>query len=143
MQLNKATFNADYETGVLWQDLQHKELIDRFNMLSGKNLQEMDSKTFTSTTGFLVIYAHHHFMLEEGYMEKYEYPDTEYHKSAHRKFIKRLKDLRKSHSTFSQDAIDKLLTEIKGWILNHILENDKKLGWYILEEEKKMLLKKL
>lgn len=136
MQLDKHTFNADYETGVLWQDLQHKELIARFNVLSCRNLKANDPELFTSTTGFLVMYAYHHLTLEEGYMEKYKYPDTDFHKKAHGEFIKMLKDFRKNHNVFSQSAIDRLLTEIKEWILSHILENDKKLGWYIHEMEK-------
>lgn len=137
------TFDADYETGLLWQDLQHKELIDRFNMLSDQNLKTTDPALFTSTIGFLVMYAHHHLSLEEGYMDKYEYPGADAHKKAHREFIKMLKDFRKNHNSFSQNAVDKLLTGIKEWILNHILKNDKKLGLYIGEKEKKILLRKM
>lgn len=143
MQLGIQTFDANYETGVLWQDLQHKELIDRFNMLSDRNMKTTDPELFTSTTGFLVMYAHHHFTLEEGYMEKYEYPDREFHKKVHREFVKMLKDFRKNHNSFSQNASDELLESIKEWILSHILENDKKLGWYIREKEKKMLLRQM
>jgi len=140
--LDTTTFDAHYETGVLWQDLQHKELIDRFNILSDQNFKTINPKLFTSTTGFLVMYSHHHLTLEEAYMEKYEYPDTEFHKKAHKEFIKMLKDFRKNHNSFSQNAVDKLLADIKEWILGHILENDKKLGWYIRETEKKILLRK-
>ena len=87
------------------------------------------------------MYASQHLSLEEGYMDEYEYPDAEYHKKAHKEFIKKLKDFRKIHNSFSQDAIEDLLKNIKEWILNHISENDKKLGLFILETEKQNFLK--
>ncbi len=130
------SLDAQYKTGLLWQDLQHKELIDLFNKLSDQNLKKTDPALFTYTIGFLVMYANQHLSLEEGYMDEYKYPDSEYHKKAHKEFIKKLKDFRKNHNSFSPDAVENLLENIKEWILDHIAENDKKLGLFILEKEK-------
>ena len=135
------SLDVRYKTGLLWQDLQHKELIDLFNQLSDQN-QKADSSLFTYTIGFLVMYANQHLSLEEGYMDEYDYPDAGYHKKAHKEFIKKLKDFRKDHTSFSQDAIESLLKNIKEWILNHISENDKKLGSFVLEKEKQNSLKR-
>nr|WP_319394571.1 hemerythrin family protein [uncultured Desulfobacter sp.] len=129
-----------YKTGVLWQDLQHKELIDLFNKLSDQN-QKADSSSFTHTIGFLVMYANQHLSLEEGYMDEYEYPDAEYHKKAHKEFIRKLKSFRKDHNSFSHDAIENLLKDIKEWIINHILENDKKFGSFVLAKEEQNFFK--
>jgi len=128
------SLDEQYKTGLLWQDLQHKELIDLFNKLSDQNLEKTDPTLFTYTIGFLVMYANQHLSLEEGYMDEYNYPDSEYHKKAHKEFIKKLKYFRKNHNSFSPDAVKNLLENIKEWILNHIAENDKKLGLFIIDK---------
>ena len=130
-----------YKTGVLWQDIQHTELIDIIEKLSNPVTQKSAASIYTYTVGYLVTYALHHFNLEEGYMDEYKYPDTKFHKKAHREFIQTLKGFRKKYPTYSQEAVDDLKKDIQDWILNHICGNDQKLGEFILEAEKQKLLK--
>ena len=98
--------NKKYQTGVLWQDIQHKEFIDLVNKFS--NMQEDNSQAsmYTYTLGFLVMYAHHHFNLEEGYMKKYLYPDFEHHQKEHKKLIQQLKDFRKKYPAYTPEAVE-------------------------------------
>ncbi len=127
-----------FKTGVLWQDLQHKELINLFKKLSDHDLMKSDSSSYSYTVGFLVMYASQHLSLEEGYMKAYEYPDLEHHANAHKDFIKKIKDFRKEHRTYSPEASEILIKNIKNWILSHILDNDVKLGEFIkLKEQSK------
>ncbi len=125
-----------FKTGVLWQDLQHKELINLFKKLSDHDLMSSDSSSYTYTVGFLVMYASQHLSLEEGYMNEYKYPDREHHAKAHKEFINKIKNFRKEHRTYSPESSIILLENIKDWILSHILENDIKLGDFIKQKEK-------
>lgn len=125
-----------YKTGVLWQDLQHKELIGLLERLSNPNPQDSSPSIYTYSVAFLVMYTSQHFSLEEGYMEAYTYPDRELHQSLHKEFLVRLKEFRSKYPSYSPEAADILLKNILNWILNHILENDQKLGEFIIEKEK-------
>lgn len=125
-----------YFTGVVWQDFQHKELMDLFLKLKKARENKKDKDAFRFAIAFLSMYVNHHFKLEEEYMDIYYYPDRQAHQKEHKKYIKTLKDFRNTHTEYSEEAMDKLLAEVNHWILDHILGDDKKLGDHILEAEK-------
>ncbi len=129
-----------YKTGILWQDTQHRQLIDLMEKLSDADTREAKSKMFTYTTAFLAMYVTHHFKLEEQYMKAYEYPDLEFHVKEHQKYINLVKQFRRDHSSFSGEGALFLEKNILEWILNHIMENDQKLGVFIRGEERKRIL---
>ncbi len=131
------TLEQKYHTGVVWQDFQHKELMDLFFKLKKARDDQADEDAFKHAIAFLSMYVNHHFKLEEVYMDIYAYPDREKHKLEHNSYIKTLKAFRINHKTYSAAAMDKLMTKIKNWILNHILGDDKNLGAHILKAEQK------
>ncbi len=124
-----------YETGVIWQDFQHKQLIDLFGKIKQAGSDDREKSLFPYTTGFLAMYVNHHFTLEEEYMAKYNYPDTEVHTQKHKAFIEEVKAFRKEHREYSAKAVGDLIVRIEDLILSHILENDQKLGKFILGKE--------
>lgn len=126
-----------YKTGVVWQDFQHKQLIDLFEKVKDARSNNKDKNLYRYTLAFLAMYVNHHFSLEEKYMEKYKYPDKELHHKEHQAFIKELKEFRSENTDYSEAGTDDLLTRMGEWILSHILENDQKLGEFILSFEKK------
>ncbi|MGD8840087.1 MAG: hemerythrin family protein, partial [Gammaproteobacteria bacterium] len=68
---------------VIWQDTQHQvlfELIDRIKEVP------FDPDILVR----LKLYAEHHFVLEEVYMEKLEYPHKDAHIRAHDRFREEL-----------------------------------------------------
>jgi len=129
------SFDAKYETGVVWQDFQHKQLIDLFQKIKEARLHKKDEKLFSYTVAFLAMYVNHHFSLEEEYMEKYQYPGKDAHRKEHQDFVKEIKAFRDENKGYSQRASDDLLTRMEDWILSHILEDDQKLGEFILTKE--------
>ena len=129
-----------YETGILWQDTQHQQLIDLMEKLSDSNAKESDPKLFVYTTAFLAMYVTHHFSLEEQYMKTYGYPDLEFHLKEHKKYLAMVMQFRKEHTTFSREGAIFLEQSIIKLILEHITENDQKLGEFIVKEEKKRIL---
>jgi hemerythrin len=124
-----------YITGVIWQDFQHKELMNLFTKLQ-KAREDKDKESFQFAVAFLAMYVNHHFKLEEQYMDIYNYPEKELHKKEHREYIKTIRDFREKHKDHSEEAIGKLLKIINKWILNHIFGDDKKLGNHILTTDK-------
>ncbi|MCP3873921.1 MAG: hemerythrin family protein [Desulfobacteraceae bacterium] len=129
------TFDVKYETGVVWQDFQHKQLIDLFSKIKEAKDNKKDQNLFRYTVAFLAMYVNHHFKLEEEYMEKYNFPEKDVHQKEHQSFVKELKSFRNENKEYSEDGANDLLTRMGEWILSHILENDQKLGTFILNKE--------
>ncbi len=127
--------DAKYETGVVWQDFQHKQLIDLFEKIKAAKANQNDKNLYRYTLAFLAMYVNHHFALEKEYMDKYDYSERDFHLEEHRLYILRLKDFRDKHREYSHDAALKLIEEMTNWVYSHIMENDKKLGQFILEKE--------
>jgi len=119
-----------FKTGVLWQDIQHQQLIDLLESFS--EADEVGQDKFTYTLAFLVMYVNHHFGLEEAYMEAYAYSGLAAHKLEHAAYIQQLKEFRQAHSRYSKEAGDALQKTILAWILKHIMGDDQKLGKFIL-----------
>lgn len=133
------SLDAKFETGVVWQDYQHKQLIDLFEKIKQAKTDHKEQNLYRYTIAFLAMYVNHHFKLEEEYMDKYDYPGKEDHKKSHRGFIKELKKFREANTEYTEDGADDLLQRLGEWILNHILGDDKGLGEFILEKEKQMM----
>jgi hemerythrin-like metal-binding protein len=129
-------FDAKYETGVVWQDFQHKQLIDLFQKIKEARANKKDENLFRYTVAFLAMYVNHHFSLEEEYMGKYQYPGKDAHHKEHQDFVKEIKAFRDENKGYSQRASDDLLTRMEDWILTHILEDDQRLGRHIHSFEK-------
>ena len=130
-------FDVKYETGVVWQDFQHRQLIELAEKIKKAKTDKKDQNLFRYTLAFLAMYVNHHFKLEEEYMQKYDYPDLAVHQKEHQSFVKEFKEFKEDNKEYSEAGINDLLTRISEWILSHILENDQKLGEYILRFERK------
>lgn len=131
MELDKSFF-----TGVLWQDFQHKNLINLLGKLSTSKSKGNDSTVFDYAVAFLAMYVNDHFDLEEAYMREYRFPDMDDHVAEHKQFVSQIRELRKNHSSYSEDAMNILITNISGWIRSHIMKDDKRLGEFITSMEK-------
>ncbi len=125
-----------YKTGVLWQDFQHGQLIELLNQLQKAKGEDQDEAMFNYTVGFLAMYVNHHFKLEEAYMKTYEFEGQDDHRSAHKKLIQAIKKFREEHREYSEEASEKLINELREWIMSHIMGMDQELGAFIIEQEK-------
>lgn len=127
--------DLQFQTGLLWQDVQHNEWITLLNELEKARKDKQDHLLFSKVISFVVMYVTHHFSIEEEYMKRYEYPDIKFHIEEHRLYILRLKDFREKHREYSDEAISKIIESMTEWIYSHIMENDKKLGKFVLNKE--------
>lgn len=126
----------EYKTGVIWQDFQHRQLIDLFQKVMEAKNNDTDQNLYRYTVAFLAMYVNHHFSLEEQYMEQYDFPGREEHIREHKAFIKELKAFRSENNTYTSEGADKLIKKIGEWIMGHILDIDKQLGEFIIGYEK-------
>jgi len=129
------SIDIQYQTGLLWQDSQHREWVLLLEHLKDAQKMNQTQQLFNEAISFLAMYVNHHFSLEEAYMKHYRYPEERFHKEEHRIYILRLKDFREKHREYSADDCSRISENMTDWVYSHIMENDKKLAKFILETE--------
>lgn len=81
-------------------------------------------------------YAVNHFRREESIQRKIEYPQSLHHKNSHSSLLKELEDLQNEiNENDKSEEISKNAPHIneflRGWLINHILKEDKQLKPYL------------
>ena len=101
-------FTEKYLTGIALIDKEHKELF--------RIIGEVQHTKF-------------HFQDEELYMESIHYDGLEAQKRAHDAFVTRLEEMDLEHiDENQQETLEELLEFLTQWLVNHILNSDKKIG---------------
>lgn len=119
-------------------DNQHKELFSRINDLVTAIKKSVCKEKIGEVIQFLDDYVVFHFREEEGYMDKYSYPEIAQHKAQHKIFLSNLQKLRDRVPALeggkkpgSYDLSVETNQVVVDWILEHIAETDIKLGKFL------------
>ena len=128
---NPCEFTDEYLIGIDLIDREHREL---FNIIGQA---EHLVKSIDSNTGYdqiiellnkLKVYTSQHFQDEEEYMESIQYEGLAAQKRAHEAFIDKLENINLDEIEDSpEEYLQKLLEFLLGWLINHILNADKKI----------------
>ena len=119
--------------GVEEIDRQHKELLQRFDLLltaceEGKGMQELKK-----LLDFLDSYVKTHFNDEETLQRLWNYPAYEEHRREHESFVERIRKLQ--HEIESEGVAVYHVIETNNllfkWLMNHIAKADKELGKFL------------
>ena len=132
-------WNDKYNIGKEEVDEQHKKLFEMINALASSAEDGSDTEKIRSTLDFLVEYTVQHFYDEEKVQVQYIYPDYEWHKKIHEDFKVTVTGLvaEFKESGYSKELHDALNKALAKWIVNHILQEDKKIGEHIRDKEKR------
>ena len=133
-------FCEKYKTGVELIDTEHRrlfEIIHDTNDLIHAELLHDKYDEIMHLLGELKDYTEFHFRDEENLMERIHYPEISAQKRAHTAFVERLvevdlTDLDEMDDNQQEYLID-LINFLSGWLINHILGSDKKIGEYMRE----------
>ncbi|OGQ72950.1 MAG: hypothetical protein A2235_08585, partial [Deltaproteobacteria bacterium RIFOXYA2_FULL_42_10] len=129
-------WNDTLETGIAWQDSQHKEFFSKFadmveDMKAGGGTEAVDR-----LLKFLSTYTTTHFSDEERCMEKFNYEGYFVHRREHREFKSILSYLKWQFET--QDThmilIARLYNLLWDWLRYHMGESDKTLGEFLKDK---------
>lgn len=120
----------EFLTGVKDCDLQHKKIFNMINALYDGIKFNIERKTLKSSLETLKKYMEIHFKTEEEMLERCGYPETEVHKEEHKKFLENFEKL------LNQENLNYLevLRFLKNWWISHLLNQDRKYGWYLKEK---------
>lgn len=129
-------WREDFATGVAEIDEQHMILVHTLNEAATKLKHDTSQETLEQITQDLLSYALYHFETEEELMQQYGYADAaddaaDLHLSQHRAFSAKVVSVRDGLKSGMRIAASDLLDFLNNWLVNHILNTDKKLGSFI------------
>lgn len=123
-----------YLTGVEMIDNQHRKIFkladEAYQLLKDENMLFKDDSLLSIIKG-LREYTEYHFSEEEVYMKSIAYPELEFQKMQHQKFIVELDKLSQETVQISlenqDDMIYKILAYLTDWLQEHIEQFDMKI----------------
>jgi len=128
----------DYLVDVHKIDEQHKALFTTAGKLYKLLLGHEDLIEIDNIFSSLVRQTLVHFRTEEEFMRRYHYPEYQHHKQLHDFLVQQIEDMRNSQQVlqslhFQQPWIERVEVAdyLSGWLVNHIIDEDKKLGAFL------------
>lgn len=128
-------FTAEYLTGIELIDEEHRrlfEIIHDVNDLIHNDLLHDKFDGIMRLIEELRAYTERHFSDEEAYMQQIGYAQIDAQKRAHAAFVERLTDIGleelDSIDDNQQEYLEELIQFLAGWLINHILKMDKRIG---------------
>lgn len=120
-----------YETGIVVLDNEHKALVEKINDLFEAVRDKRGSELYADVVAMLETYVVEHFAHEEKLMKEYGFPGLADHEQAHQVLVGAVRQLKDSQTAKDEDAARELLKFLRTWLLDHIVEVDKKYGPFI------------
>ena len=124
--MEKIIWNEKFSVGIREIDAQHKELIRMINQLIETKDTKVDSETISDILTKMTQYTDYHFQTEEQYLIDNNYPDYASHKEQHAKFKKKAVAFCMETMAYKETVPTEILSFLKDWLTNHILESDMK-----------------
>jgi hemerythrin-like metal-binding protein len=125
------TWNDRLSVNIAEIDGQHKKLVAMLNKLFEAMTEGQADEAMIDLVGEMKLYAVSHFALEERLMKQHDFPGLADHKAEHAVFVDKASEVdrycRQGQFSMSQDV----LTFLSKWLLNHILDTDRKYGPFL------------
>lgn len=136
MEMSPFKWKKDFSVGIKEMDDQHKEFFNIINRLGEAAGGTKGMEVVGPVLRQLSEYSCHHFAEEETWLKVIGYPGLQYQKKQHEFFISQVTELQDKFSKGDSNIPMSTLEFLRDWLLNHILETDKKYGTFMLEVRK-------
>lgn len=120
-----------YETGIVALDNEHKALVAEVNRLYEAIRDKRGEEVLEDILVMLESYTVDHFQHEEKLMTEYQYPGLEEHQRIHQELIDAVQELKRRVTSGTEELSREFLKFLRNWILEHILNVDKKYGAFL------------
>lgn len=111
-------------TGVQQFDVDHRHLLGLLNKTYDDFICAAPDDSIGVILNELVGYAEYHFAAEETWMREISYPKLAEHKHEHDSFRQNVLELQNGFQSGKERLALDVLTLLKKWIKNHLLECD-------------------
>ncbi len=127
-----------FQTGVEEADRQHRGFLDLLNDCHGKVERSASGVLDAQTAETLRRYAATHFRFEEALMRSVGYPGLALQEKQHAFFESEVGHLDDPHAPATGKRAEEVLSFLRDWLLQHILDEDRKgLAYYADHATKK------
>lgn len=124
-----------YNTGIEAVDLEHRKLVDLIEAMY-TNVRDKEPKdAVEKVVNEIAGYTQEHFTNEEMLMKKEQYPQLDDHKKEHQNLIEEVAVFKERLLKNFPDGREDFYRFLREWLINHILESDKKFGVYVIEKQ--------
>jgi hemerythrin len=120
-----------HNVGIAAIDDQHREIIQRVNLIADTVDQGNRHETVQEMMDDLALFTCEHFALEERLMTEYGFPDLEEHITEHLVLLQQVNNLRKALRTPSTAKAALVSAFLTDWAELHILQSDKEIGAFL------------
>jgi hemerythrin-like metal-binding protein len=114
-------------------DQQHQHFVKILNLLYHKFEHLAPKEEIDPLISELVSYATTHFATEEGYMEKYNYPELAEHKEIHEKMSADLTKYVDGYNKEGKKVLPDLFDFLEDWLVQHLDIYDHKYAEFFAE----------
>jgi hemerythrin len=121
------------QTGIEWQDYQHREFLDMTNRIFEFFYNNQGHIDIAGTVEYLERYVRDHFAIEERYMRRFNYPKSREHLKQHEAFEGFIEDI-KSRAKDSVLEAGRICNKLNHWFAGHIKGEDTQLGAFLREQ---------
>lgn len=120
-----------YETGIVALDNEHRGLVQEINRLYEAVRDKRGETVLADILAMLEKYTVDHFQHEEALMAEYHFSGLAEHQKIHRELIDEIQEFKKRATTGTEELARELLTFLRTWLLDHILQIDKGYGAFL------------
>lgn len=115
----------EYTVGIPRFDRAHQRLAARINDLHEAMVVRRDRTLSMAVFAKLIQETRNHFVDEESILTQFNFPDTETHFAEHSDLIQEATEFLRHYESGNLSALV-LLNSLKGWLINHIKNSDRK-----------------
>jgi len=131
MHKHHLIWNECHRVGIAAIDNQHREIIERVNLIADAVEQSDRHDAILEMTDELILFACEHFALEERLMTEYGFPDLEDHVAEHLGLLQQLNNIRNALLTPNPTKAALVSAFITDWAELHILQADKEIAVFL------------
>ncbi len=122
-----------YTVNVRKFDEQHQKLVEIINEVFDAKKNHAGTGVILNILTQLSDYAKNHFAEETTVLRENDYPDLETQKNEHANFVMKINHFIQEFHVDNMSLNDEMLDFLKNWLINHIMQTDKKYGTYLNE----------
>ena len=121
-------WRAEFETGIVDVDHEHRELIELLNALHAKLGSGAPAEVVSDFLGEVFARISAHFALEESIMRKHHYDQYAEHKADHEKLLDDIRDIMDDFDAGKYADVDAALARaVHDWFVDHFKNRDARL----------------
>ena len=124
-----------YNTGIEAIDLEHRKLVELIEAMYTNVRDKEPKEAVEKVINEIVNYTQNHFSNEEMLMQNEQYPSLDNHKKEHQNLIHEVAAFKERLLNSYPDGRKEFYHFLRDWLINHILDSDKKFGDYMVEKQ--------